>query len=435
MRFQIKLVYITLTLVFCFIPCSLSTSQTTGLDLVSHAWNASWIRHPEGPQREFGVFHFRKTIALDAVPQHFVIHVSGDNRYELFVNGQRVLAGPARGDLNYWRYETLDLAPYLVAGRNLLAAVVWNFAALAPVAQVSSETGLIIQGDTAAEEIVNTDESWKVYKSRAVSLIPLSEEKIGGYLAIGPGEQVDASQYPWGWETPAFDDSGWVAAMPIAHGDTRSIRIYYNSSWMLTPRTIPLMEDKLERLARVVRTSGVEASPEFLQGTAPVTVPANSRVRLLFDQSYLTTGYPELVTSGGRGSNLTLTYAEALWKGHEKGKPRARKCGVSRIVSSPTAARIAFSGRFGGEPSDTCRLTPRPARKRWCSKICGRASPPIPLKSARALRVMTRNLRKSGKWGGERRGCARMRPTWIALIGNSSNTSATAAFRSSSLYT
>jgi hypothetical protein len=319
MRFQIKLVYITLTLVFCFIPCSLSTSQTTGLDLVSHAWNASWIRHPEGPQREFGVFHFRKTIALDAVPQHFVIHVSGDNRYELFVNGQRVLAGPARGDLNYWRYETLDLAPYLVAGRNLLAAVVWNFAALAPVAQVSSETGLIIQGDTAAEEIVNTDESWKVYKSRAVSLIPLSEEKIGGYLAIGPGEQVDASQYPWGWETPAFDDSGWVAAMPIAHGDTRSIRIYYNSSWMLTPRTIPLMEDKLERLARVVRTSGVEASPEFLQGTAPVTVPANSRVRLLFDQSYLTTGYPELVTSGGRGSNLTLTYAEALWKGHEKG--------------------------------------------------------------------------------------------------------------------
>jgi alpha-L-rhamnosidase len=319
MRFQTRLLHIALTLPFCLLPCSVSTSQTTGLDLVHHAWKASWIRHPEGPRREFGVFHFRKTITLDAVPQHFVIHVSGDNRYELFVNGRRVLAGPARGDLNYWRYETLDLAPYLVAGRNLLAAVVWNFAALAPLAQVTSETALIVQGDTAAEEIVNTDDSWKVYKSRAVSLIPLSEEKIGGYLAVGAGEQVDAAQYPWGWETPAYDDSAWVAAVPIAHGDTRSIRIYYNSSWMLTPRTIPLMEDKLERLARVVRSSGVEASPEFLQGTAPLTLPANSHVTLLFDQSYLTTGYPELVTSGGRGSNLTLTYAEGLWQGHEKG--------------------------------------------------------------------------------------------------------------------
>ena len=33
----------------------------------------------------------------------------------------------------------------------------------------------------------------------------------------------------------------------------------------------------------------------------------------------LTTGYPELVVSGGRGANITLTYAEALCKGKEKG--------------------------------------------------------------------------------------------------------------------
>ena len=79
---------------------------------------------------------------------------------------------------------------------------------------------------------------------------------MGGYFAVGPGEQVDGSQYPWGWEKREFDDSGWVAAMPIAHGESRSIMIYYTSPWMLTPRTIPLMEDKLERLARVVRTRG-----------------------------------------------------------------------------------------------------------------------------------------------------------------------------------
>src|SRR5262249_48938901 len=190
------------------------------------------------PQREIGVFHFRKTFTLGAVPQHFVVHVSGDNRYELFVNGTRVLEGPARGDLNNWRYETLDIAPQLVAGRNVLAAVVWNFAELAPVAQVTNETGLIVQGGGEAEGIANTDQSWKAYKNPAYHLIPQDEKNMGGYFAAGPGEQVDGSHYPWGWEQPGFNDSAWVTATPIAHGESRSIRIYYTSPWMLTPRTI-----------------------------------------------------------------------------------------------------------------------------------------------------------------------------------------------------
>jgi alpha-L-rhamnosidase len=314
---QVRNLFISLALsvaAFC-VPAG----QAQALDLVHSAWKAWWIAHPEGPRREFGVFHFRKAFSLDSVPAHFTIHVSGDNRYELFVNGERVLVGPARGDLNYWRYETLDIAPHLVAGRNVLAAVVWNFGKLAPEAQITNETGLIVQGNSPAEEIVNTNHSWKVYKSTAVRLIPQDPAKIGGYLAIGPGEQVDGSKYPWGWETPGFDDSRWVAALPIAHGETRSIRIYYSSPWMLTPRTIPLMEDKLERLARVVRARGTEAAPAFPQGVSPITVAAHSHTTVLLDQSYLTTGYPELITSGGRGSNITLTYAEALYKGHEKG--------------------------------------------------------------------------------------------------------------------
>ena len=318
MRYQTRIRNIVLALALSPIPCLIATSQPTGEDLVNHLWKASWITHPKGPQREFGVFHFRKTFTLQSVPQRFVIHVSGDNRYELFVNGERVVAGPARGDLNHWRYETLDIAPHLVAGRNALAAVVWNFAELAPQAQMTNETGLIVQGDGEAEQIVNTDNSWKVFKSQAVRLIRLDAEKIGGYLASGPGEQVDGSQYPWGWETPDFDDSGWVAATPITAGGPRGIRDT-PSRWMLIPRTIPLMEDKLERFSRVARASGLETPAEFLQGARPVTLPANSRASLLFDQSYLTTGYPELVTSGGRGANISLTYAEALYKGSEKG--------------------------------------------------------------------------------------------------------------------
>jgi len=117
-------------------PAAVSYSQTAIPDSLSQTWTANWIAHPDGPAREFGLFHFRKTFVLTAAPQHFVIHASGDNRYELFVNGQRVLAGPARGDLKHWRYETLDIAPQLQAGKNVLAAVVWSYAEFAPMAQM-----------------------------------------------------------------------------------------------------------------------------------------------------------------------------------------------------------------------------------------------------------------------------------------------------------
>jgi alpha-L-rhamnosidase len=299
-------------------PCAISNSQSVNQDLLNHRWKARWITHPNGPRREFGVFHFRKTFSLDTAPPRFVIHVSGDNRYELFVNGARALAGPARGDLNHWRYETLDIAPRLRAGKNVLAAVVWNFAELAPMAQMTNETGLIVQGDGPVEAVVNTDPSWKVLRSKAVKMIPMDMGKIGGYLVVGPGEQVDGSQYRWGWEATDFDDSAWKAAAPISEGGPRGIQDS-PSRWMLVPRSIPLMEESPQRLVRVVRAKALEAPAEFLQGRAPVTVPPNTRATLLLDQTYLTTAYPELLTRGGKGAEITLTYAEALFKDHQKG--------------------------------------------------------------------------------------------------------------------
>ena len=104
-------------------PINVSNGQMVNPELLSRPWRSKWIACPQGPRREFGVYHFRKTFSLQSRPAHFIIHVSGDNRYELFVNGERVLAGPARGDLYHWRFETLDIASHLQAGKNVLAAV------------------------------------------------------------------------------------------------------------------------------------------------------------------------------------------------------------------------------------------------------------------------------------------------------------------------
>jgi hypothetical protein len=108
-----------------------------GQSLLRREWTAKWIAVPKAPKTEYGVYHFRKTFDLPARPERFLVHTSGDNRYQLFVNGQRVAWGPARGDLFHWRYETVDIAGFLRPGKNLLAAIVWNFGQHAPEAQIT----------------------------------------------------------------------------------------------------------------------------------------------------------------------------------------------------------------------------------------------------------------------------------------------------------
>lgn len=293
-------------------------SQAINPDLLNKKWKAQWIAAPEGSRREAGVFHLRKSFTLAAAPERFIIHASGDQRYQLYINGQRVAEGPARGDLNHWRFDTVDIAPHLRAGRNLIAAVVWNFASLAPMAQMSNETAFIVQGDTAAEAVINSDASWKAYRSDAVEPARVDFSTAGGYYVAGPGETLNGARHPWGWETVDFNDANWKAAVIVSDGAPRGLQDS-PSRWFLVPRQIPMMQEKTERLARIARTSGVQAGDDFLQGRAPLTIPANSRATLLLDQSYLTTAYPELVTSGGRDSVIAITYAEALWKGKEKG--------------------------------------------------------------------------------------------------------------------
>jgi alpha-L-rhamnosidase len=287
-------------------------------DLLTHKWKAQWIAAPDGSRREAGVFHFRKAFTLDATPQRFIIHASADQRYQLFVNGERVAEGPARGDLNHWRFDTFDIAPHLRAGRNAIAAVVWNFASLAPMAQMSHETAFVVQGNTAAEAAVNTDASWKAYRSSAVELARVDFSTAGGYYVAGPGERLNAARHPWGWETVEFDDADWKPAVYVSDAAPRGLQDS-PSRWFLVPRGIPMMAAKTERLARIARATGIKPGDDFLQGRAPLTIPANSRATLLLDQSYLTTAYPELITGGGRDSVITITYGEALWKGKEKG--------------------------------------------------------------------------------------------------------------------
>ncbi len=281
-------------------------------DLLNRAWPAQWIDVPGVSVEDYGVYHFRRSFDLTSQPDHFLIHVSGDNRYELYANGQRVSWGPARSDLTHWRYETVDIAPELRAGKNVLAAVVWNDGVYKAVAQVTNQTGFVLQADRPENAVVNTNGSWKCIQDKAYTPQPLPPHQSTGYYALAANERLDANLYPWRWEQPDYDDSPWVAAHEVGPAAPRESRDAPNR-WMLTPRPIPLEEQTSQRILKLRKSEGVAAPENFPGHASPFNVPAHTSASLLLDQTYLTTAYPVLTVSGGKGATISVRYAESLF--------------------------------------------------------------------------------------------------------------------------
>jgi alpha-L-rhamnosidase len=280
-------------------------------------WHAAWITHPTAPLREPLVLHLRRTLALDSVPASYIVRVSADNRFVLYVNGRRVGDGPARGDLTHWRYERFDLAPLLHTGSNLVTATVWNFGIFAPIAQMSDRTAFLLESAATGDASISTPQGWQVEIERGRRALDRSSVTLRVYMAAGPGEEVDASHYDWNWNSPGDTASAWVpAASPMRESIYRGVNRAHSADatgdnpWGLIPDALPPMEYVPTSAGETVRSS-MAALGVF--PASPVTVPANSHVHILLDRKTLTTAYPLLTVSGGKGSHIWLTYSEALY--------------------------------------------------------------------------------------------------------------------------
>jgi len=301
--------------------------------LLTSRWDAEWICADGTSAHDYSVQHLRKTFQLSQVPGSFIVHVSADNRYQLFVNGKRVGLGPSRGQLDYWYFESYDLAPYLVSGENVIAAVVWNFGDDAPMAQETSRTAFILQGNHQLESIVNTDASWVGIENPAYNPLHYSHGDMHGYYVAGPGDHVDGLKYPWGWQTEDFDESDWNAVQQLGPGAPLGASDSW-TRWMLVPCDIPAMEETVQTFTCIRKCDGIAAPDGFPNNHERITIPAKSSVEILLDQSVLTTAYPEIRVSGGRGAKIRLGYAECLFEtqnGHFNKGDRGETAGKTFI--------------------------------------------------------------------------------------------------------
>ncbi|GAB2686295.1 hypothetical protein GCM10027037_05190 [Mucilaginibacter koreensis] len=272
---------------------------------VSTTWHANWIAAAGDGGDHYGVYYFRKQVKLPTKPASFKIYVSADNRYKLYVNGKLVSLGPARGDNFYWNYETVDIAPYLAAGKNTVAAMVFNEAQYRPEAQITVRTAFIVQGASPAEEVLNTNDTWRCIADKAFQPIP------GFFFAAIKGQLVDMNQTISDWNMPGFDDAAWPMAANLFQGQPKGNSDGFG--WMLVPSPLPQMELTYQRIPTLREEKGIDVPQSFPGKKTAVTIAPHTTATLLLDQNYETNAYITLNFSGGAHSGISMRYAESLF--------------------------------------------------------------------------------------------------------------------------
>ena len=173
-------------------------------------WRARWIgrRFPGGPGPDEYAYARREFTLPTAPVVRARAYVSGDQQYELYVNGARAGKGQAYSFPDSQYYETLDVTALLRPGaRNVLAVVTsWQGAtkghpagAPAFIAQVS-----VLHGG-GQHTLVVSDGSWRV---RAGPWLPGSQRDLEGDK-VDFTENIDGPDMPVGWLEAGFDDGAW----------------------------------------------------------------------------------------------------------------------------------------------------------------------------------------------------------------------------------
>ncbi len=285
----------------------------------------AWIAPPAPvlpPEVTAYRLHFR-------LPEAAVIHiyVSADERYQLFLDGQRLGRGPERGSDRAWFYETYDLD--LPSGAHTLTALVWRLGEIGPLAQIGLNGGFLLEAEGPYGELISTKSA--AWETRAVDGIRFSKPELPGMGAawfVEPIQTTDGAAYPWGVEM-GFGE-GWVPA--IARREDFAFPFGIQAGHVLQPAMLPAQMAATWQGSRVrhvaegtwsdVQSIAVASYSNLptegatwqalVDGTASLVVPSHTRRQVIIDLEGYVCAYPQIQLSGGAGSRLTISWAEAL---------------------------------------------------------------------------------------------------------------------------
>lgn len=285
----------------------------------------SWCWHPDYPSGapEFTLFR----LAFRTARQRTVrLLFSADNRCNLFLDGVFVGRGPARGDLEHYRYEscTLELPP----GSHVLAAEVIVYPCgfreeEGPWSEIHTGGGfLILSGDAAFA----TPGSWRCRRDASRRHRKWRDSWNGrGGIPAPPMEEYEPDPALTGWKLPEFDDSDWPAVRHVGEPYFADrCKTDPPTRWRLVPGTTPPMRQE------PVAVRSILAGTNFSRRTVPGERRGASRPEST--QSCSTSG------ATAPASSICVSPAEKASAGSAMRKRFSATASARSAARSPAAA-------------------------------------------------------------------------------------------------
>lgn len=300
-------------------------------------WPAMWISHPEW-NHQTAIIAFRREFELEKAAT-VRIHVSADQRYLLFLDGRQLGRGPERSDAGHWMYETYDLD--LNPGKHTLIARTWWLHENEPTAyaQVSFRHGFLLMAEADHGPLLNTGVAeWECRQLPGYRFVP--PQVANGFQVTGAKMHLRGSEADW--EAEAGRGGGWTLAVPVGKAAVASLKWEARPWWVLRPAMLPAMIEETRHVGRArhmeevptddTRDIAIDAArhlateaadwDRLLAGEGTVTVPPNTRRRIIVDLEDYYCAFPNLTTAGGAGAVIRVHWAEALYEqpeGRSKG--------------------------------------------------------------------------------------------------------------------
>ncbi len=329
-------------------------------------WRAQWIWLPAGEDAD--MLLARRTFTLSAQPTRAVLSITASSRYELYVNGQYLGGGPARCAPHHQSFDTLEIAPALQPGRNVVAIRVHSQRESVSYYD-GARAGLLAQldggPDTPALRL-QTDASWRVSPDR--SWLNAAPKMARFHLEVA--DRVDLRLRARGWTDLDFDDRAWLPARVLQRetgwpspqpNERATQRIPPWTS--LVARDLPYLHERAvpagapvqigsipamkaadfsgekwfdaPAIARIrVQPRGGNAAGESGPVIIPANAPGENRV-LLYDLGEVHNGRPFLDLAGPAGTVVDVMCAPYLINGAVE----------SPIVASHFVDRLVLSGQ------------------------------------------------------------------------------------------
>jgi len=193
-------------------------------------WGAAqWIwQQEDGPSNAW--VSFRKAVQIDELPDVAEANIAVDSKFWLWINGELVVfeGGMARGPSpagpwdrenkitpsNSW-YETVDLQPYLVKGKNTIAVLAWYWGRETHKGtHIDSKKGGLLFYAQIGDQALVSDSTWKAIQHPGYddTVEPASKNLV----QYSVGFDARKAMNDWSeqaWYSKGFSDTEWPDAV------------------------------------------------------------------------------------------------------------------------------------------------------------------------------------------------------------------------------